>query len=215
MLDLLGSAVRPLADAPRRRAARALVVDDGSVLDAAWRDAVAAEPRVVVAGETSDLDAAVARAAATDASVVVVAQSDCTPETIRPVAEATAVVVVTRRRDPAYVRAMLESGARGFVLHDDGQLGRAVRDVADGGAYFTPEIANLLREGFLDGATAATPDGTLARLDETERAVLRGLVDGHPRDAIARRLRLSPDEVDAHRRRILELLAPASGRRRA
>jgi DNA-binding NarL/FixJ family response regulator len=210
MGESFGPGVRQAPHALRRRRARVLLVDDGTVVPGGCRAALEREPRLLVdaPGDPCGLGT---RGAGSEPGVVVLAMDACDVPAVREAAAMAPVLVVSKRRDAGFVRRTLEAGARGFVLHDDSHLGSAVRDVADGGAYFSPEVANWLREGYLEGPVLPI-DGVLARLDETERAVLRCLVDGLSTEVIALRLQTSPDAIDAHRRRILDVLAPARGR---
>jgi DNA-binding NarL/FixJ family response regulator len=197
-----------------RLQARVLLLDDHSVVASGCRALLEHDPTVLIAGETAHFTDVPGLVASEPPRIVVTATAGgalgavglvCA---IREVVPSAQVIVVSARLEQAHVRATLHAGARAYVLHVDPHLARAVRAVADGGAYFSPEIANLLREGYLEGA-AAPNDGLLGRLNDTERAVLRCLIDGLTTAEAASRLQTSAAAIDTHRRRIVEVLAPA------
>jgi DNA-binding NarL/FixJ family response regulator len=199
-----------------RRHARVFLLDDHSIVPSGCRVLLENDPAVLVVDETAhftDVPALVAREppqiiiAATAGGALGAVGLVCA---IREVAPGAQVIVVSPRLDHSHVRATLHAGARGYVLPDDRHLARAVRAIADGGAYFSPEIANLLREGYLESA-AQPVDSMLTRLSEIERGVLRCLVDGLTPAETASRLQTSSAAIEAHRRRILEVLAPLPG----
>lgn len=200
-------------DGTRRRVARVLLLDDRTVVPSGCRSRLDVDPAVVVAHETAHFSDLPALVLGEPPRIVIAATAGGALGTVglvcalREVAPTAAVIVVSARCEHRGVRATLHAGARGYVLPDDPYLARAVRAVADGGAYFSPEIANLLREGYLAGS-ATVGDALLARLSETERAVLRCLVDGLSPAETAARLQTSAASVEAHRRRILDVLAP-------
>jgi DNA-binding NarL/FixJ family response regulator len=115
------------------------------------------------------------------------------------------VILLAARADEPYVRMMLEAGARGYVAPDDPALGRAVRALAMGGAYFSPNVATVVRRGYLRRGWPVA--ALLGPLTETEREVLSGLVQGQTLREIGTRLHLSLTALHACRCHIAETLA--------
>ena len=207
----------PVADPERQesRFVRVVVADDQSVVRGGCRARLETEPHVVVVGETSRMAdaAALARRVVPRVVVIATAADDTTIDLVRAVAGAapsSEVVVVSARDDEAYVRRSLVAGARAYVRHDDPAVGRAVRAVAVGGAYFSPEVAMLLRDGYLRGGGVAI-DRLLRRFSDVDRVVLHGLLDGLSTGELAARLRLSPETIERARDRVVALLASADG----
>ena len=167
---------------------------------------------MVVAGTSARLgDAAgLARQLAPHVVVLATASRDqvvvASIRTSRAVSPALTVVLVAPRADEPYVRMMLEAGARGYVTPDDPDLGRVVRAVAAGGAYFSPDVARVIRRGYLRRGGVSV-HALLGSLTDAERAVLRGLVHGQTTGEIGAQLRLSRSALDACRRHIVETLA--------
>jgi two-component system invasion response regulator UvrY len=85
------------------------------------------------------------------------------------------VVVFSMNDDPIFAARAIEAGARGYVTKNDDPylLLRAVREVAAGGVFLMPKIANRL--AFDKNASASNP---LAGLNSRELEILRMLARG-------------------------------------
>ena len=110
----------------------------------------------------------------------------------------TAIVVLTMQREPAYARAALQEGAKGFVLKDAAgeDLVTAVRSAAAGRVYLDPEMGGAL------AAAPPEPDGPPDGLTPREAEVLRLLALGHTNAEIGGQLFLSTRTVETHRAHI-------------
>ena len=97
---------------------------------------------------------------------------------------------------PALVEQALNAGARGFLSKrcSPDELIAAVRTVAAGGCYLTPDIAMKLAAGRQDPLT------------KRERQVAEKLAEGMAVKEIAAELGLSPKTVHVHRANLLEKL---------
>ncbi len=113
------------------------------------------------------------------------------------------VLIVSMHKDAVYVRESLRAGAKGYLLKDsiDADLLRAVRSVANGHGFLSPEISGTVLDGFQQ--TADPFDQLTAR----ERQVLQLLAEGQVAKEIATALDISIYTVDAHRGRIMKKLA--------
>ncbi len=85
------------------------------------------------------------------------------------------IVVFSMNDDPIFAARAIEAGARGYVTKNDDPylLLRAVRDVAAGGVFLMPKIANRL--AFEKNAAGSNP---LAGLNSRELEILRMLGRG-------------------------------------
>jgi DNA-binding NarL/FixJ family response regulator len=190
---------------------RVAVTADSSELVEASRATLAREPHVVVAGASPGLGDVGPLARRLMPRVIVVATGSRDPAVVtairatREAAPAAAVVVLTARGDEPYVRMVLEAGTRGYVSLDDPDLGRAVRAVASGGAYFSPDVARVVRRGYLRRGGLSIR-ALLDRLTDAEREVLRGLVHGETTREIGARLHLSTPALAGCRRHIVAAL---------
>jgi DNA-binding NarL/FixJ family response regulator len=189
-----------------------VLADDGSAGRGAARSALEREPHVVVVAETERLIdlAGLATGLAPRVIVLLTARRDAAIGsaigTVRRAHPATDVVLVSPHTDEPSVRAGLEAGARGYLGHDDLDIGRAVRAVASGGAYFSPQVANVVRCGYLRRSGLAL-DAMLSRLSDADRRVLGSLVRGRASAEIEADLGWSARDLLASRRRIVQALA--------
>lgn len=115
----------------------------------------------------------------------------------------TRVLVVTARLNPASVRASLELGASGYLpkSEDSDELLAAVRRVASGHRYVSPEVARLCAAENADAEAAE-----LAALTDRERVVLAHVGAGLSSKEIARILGISDLTVRKHRENLCRKL---------
>lgn len=113
----------------------------------------------------------------------------------------TRVLVVTARLDAASASASLALGAAGYLLKRESgdALLTAIRRVAGGGTYVSPEVAALFEP------EAGAPD-TLESLTAREREILAEVGQGLSSKEIARRLGISDLTVRKHRENLCRKL---------
>lgn len=107
-----------------------------------------------------------------------------------------ATIMLSVHDSPALIEQALNAGARGFLSKrcSPDELIAAVRTVAAGGCYLTPDIAMKLAAGRQDPLT------------KRERQVAEKLAQGMAVKEIAAELGLSPKTVHVHRANLLEKL---------
>ena len=113
------------------------------------------------------------------------------------------VLVLGRADDAEAVRAALSAGARGYLALEsaaDGDLIQAVRTVAAGDMYLSPELA-------ASHAAPSPPAASIARLTERERQVLTLVARGRSNREIAEILGLSANTIAVHRANLMKTLA--------
>ena len=118
------------------------------------------------------------------------------------------VLVLSMHSEKQYAVRAVKAGASGYLTKETAAdaLVAAIRRVAGGGAYITPETAERL---VLD----SSPDsgGALhSRLSDREFEVFRKLVAGRSVTDIGHELNLSVKTISTHKSRILETMALAS-----
>jgi len=115
------------------------------------------------------------------------------------------VLVVSMYPEDQYAIRALRAGAYGYVNKggDPQALVQAVRTVAQGRKYVTPEIAQMLVESL----TAPAPEQAHERLSDRELQTLVMIASGKRLSDIAEELTLSPKTVSVYRARVLEKLA--------
>lgn len=122
---------------------------------------------------------------------------------IHQMAPSIRVVALSVHRDGVYVREIVRAGAEGYILKEsaDSELLSAVRIVAEGNSYLSPEVAGAVLKDYRKHAT--TP---LDLLSVREREILQLIAEGKTNKDIASQLNLSIYTVDGHRTRIMEKL---------
>ena len=115
------------------------------------------------------------------------------------------VLVVSMYPEDQYAIRALRAGAYGYVNKggDPQLLVQAVRTVAQGRKYVTPEIAQMLVESLTTPVTENAHD----KLSDRELQTLVMIASGKRLSDIAEELTLSPKTVSVYRARVLEKLA--------
>ncbi|MEO6873683.1 MAG: response regulator transcription factor [Opitutaceae bacterium] len=114
------------------------------------------------------------------------------------------VLVFSGHENPVLVREMLEAGAHGFVEKTAGlfEFKKGLETVANGGTYFGPAVAALLRD------VVANPEASSASdfLTDREREILQLVAESHSTREIAAKLGISIKTVDNHRTNLMRKL---------
>ena len=115
------------------------------------------------------------------------------------------VLVVSMYPEDQYAIRALRAGAFGYVNKggDPAMIVAAVRTVAQGRKYVTPEIAQMLVDSLTTSNTQAAHD----KLSDREMQTLVMIASGKRLSDIAEELKLSPKTVSVYRARVLEKLA--------
>ncbi len=119
------------------------------------------------------------------------------------------VLVVSMYPEDQYALRALKAGAHGYVNKggDPAVLLQAVRTVAQGRKYITPEIAQLLAENIGKDQESEAPH---EKLSDRELQTLVMIASGKRLSDIATELTLSPKTVSVYRARVLEKLGLAN-----
>lgn len=119
-------------------------------------------------------------------------------------ADAPRTLVVSMYAEEQYAIRCLRAGAFGYVNKggDPSELVQAVRMVAQGRKYVTPEIAQMLVENL----SAPQPEQAHHKLSDRELQTLVLIASGRRLSDIAEELLLSPKTVSVYRARVLEKL---------
>lgn len=118
------------------------------------------------------------------------------------------ILILTVHGEEQFFFEALRAGAHGYVLKrstgDD--LRRAVRAVAQGRTWLSPELAGSLVEDFVNRVRAGEGGQALDALSVREREVLKLVAEGHTNAEIAKLLSISPKTVQTHRAHAMEKL---------
>jgi DNA-binding NarL/FixJ family response regulator len=114
------------------------------------------------------------------------------------------ILVLSMHSEEQYAVRALKAGASGYLTKDSAadQLVAAIRRIAGGGAYVTPETAERLALG-LDAAVVGPLHSTLS---DREMQVFQMIVAGKSVTEVADALSLSVKTVSTHKTRIMQKL---------
>lgn len=107
------------------------------------------------------------------------------------------IIVLTVEEDPREVFQALEAGATGYLVKRKSlaKVLEAVRDVHEGGAPMSSQIARLVVQTFHQRGRLKTEETALT---EREREILELLAQGYRNDEIAQKLHISLSTAKAH-----------------
>jgi DNA-binding NarL/FixJ family response regulator len=174
---------------------KVLIADDHTIVRAGLTALLGTEKDIEVVGEAKNGAEAVSNAVALHPDIVIMDLMmpkmdgvEATKELLRKAPSVKTILLTTYGTSDGIAHA-LRAGARGAVLKnaDNSELAKAIRIVAQGGDYISPDIRQQL------AADPPVPDLT-PRQSEILESMVRGLTD---RD-IAQQLRLSPESVSEH-----------------
>jgi DNA-binding NarL/FixJ family response regulator len=132
---------------------------------------------------------------------------EATVEILRALPE-TRIVVLSMYDDENSVIQAIRSGARAFVLKtaSDADLLDALRTVAKGGSYMSPQVSDKLLHRIQSGNLEAAQDSTLDRLTPRELQVMRLIAEGKTSKEIAVLLDLGLQTVRSYRKTMMKKL---------
>ena len=195
---------------------RVLLAEDHSVVREGLRLLLDMQPDICVVGEavTGQEAVVLAQQLLPDVAVMDIAMPDLdgiqATERIRQLSPETRVLILTMHASDAYFFRAVEAGASGYILKRAAseELIHAVRAVARGEAFFYPEVARKLLNGYLARTRAGQPVGPpgYQELSEQERKVMFLIVQGRSTGQVAEELVISVSTVQTHRTHILEKL---------
>jgi DNA-binding NarL/FixJ family response regulator len=189
---------------------RIVVADDHPLMRRGICDLLESEPGWKVVAEASNGREAVEAMTGSKPDVLVIDLAmpelnglTATREILRALPK-TEVVLLTMHNTEQVIREVLESGARGFVLKSDaGQnLVAAVKAVAAGKPFFTPNVADVVLKGYLRSNSKSGSRANLPVLTTRELQVMQLLAEGKANKAVANAMQISVKTVEAHRSNI-------------
>ncbi len=114
------------------------------------------------------------------------------------------VMIFSGHENPVLVREMLAAGAHGFVEKTAGliEFKKGLETIAQGGTYFGPAVAALLRNVIANPTAQSSGD----LLTDREREILQLVAESHSTKKIAAKLEISVKTVDNHRTNLMRKL---------
>jgi DNA-binding NarL/FixJ family response regulator len=193
---------------------RLLLVDDHALIREGLRAVLESGGEMKVAGEgSSGLEAIEAfRRLRPDVALLDIGMPDmdglAACKRIRAEHPDARIIILTVHAEEQFFFEALRAGAHGYVLKRSTaeDLRRAIRTVAAGRTWLSPELAGSLVEDFVGRARAGEGDQMLGALTAREREVLKLVAEGNTNAAIAALLSISVKTVQTHRARAMEKL---------
>lgn len=187
-----------------------VLVDDHELVRTGFRMILAGQPGIEIVGEAADGEEGLAliRRAKPDVALVDVHMPRLTgielTDRVRRSKLATRIVILTVVNEAPFPKRLIEAGASGYLTKGCAaeELVRAVRQVAEGRRYLSPDVAEALALGVLDGNRVSPFDALSAR--ELDVALM--LAQGRDMQNIASLLKLSAKTVATYKYRLFEKL---------
>jgi DNA-binding NarL/FixJ family response regulator len=193
---------------------RVFLADDHTLVRQGFRRILEEDPKLTVVGEAATGLSAIEKCkelkpdvAVLDLSMPELGGLEATAEILK-ISPNTRVLILSMYSNEAYVRKAFEVGAKGYMLKDAIELDlvRAVLALAEGHAYMSPGISNLVIEGLKTGTLQEASQEAHERLTLREKEVLQLIAAGKSNKEVASLLNISVNTVAVHRARIMETL---------
>jgi DNA-binding NarL/FixJ family response regulator len=187
---------------------KVLVADDHAIVRRGLRQILAETPDILVGAEAASA-AEVRRLVQEERFSVVVLDISLPGASglelladIRKARPDLPVLILTVHSEDQYAVRAIRSGAAGFLTKESApdRLIEAVRKIASGGRYVSPELAERLASA-LAGENKGAPH---ERLSDREFEIMKMLASGKTVSQVAQELSLSVKTVSTHRTRILK-----------
>jgi len=172
------------------------------------------DPRMVVVGEAADGQEAVrvAGECRPDVAVMDIAMPvwngiDATAQILK-MNPAIGVIILSMHSDESYLLRALSAGAKGYLLKEtaDADLIRAVEAVAAGKSFFSPAIAAMLVDDYVQQVKSRGIQDSYDLLTDREKQVLQLLAEGKSNKDVSALLDISPYTVETHRANLMQKL---------
>jgi DNA-binding NarL/FixJ family response regulator len=117
----------------------------------------------------------------------------------------TRVLIFSGFQTPGLVRELLQVGAHGFVEKSAplAELKKGIEIVSNGGSYFGPEVAQLLRKAMADPKSG---ESGMSILTKREREILQLIAESNSTREIAAKLSISVKTAENHRTNLMRKL---------
>jgi DNA-binding NarL/FixJ family response regulator len=196
---------------------RVVLVDDHAIVRTGLKAVLGEASEIEVVGEAAGGNEAIELLTRVPADVVVMDLSMgdgdglTATRSITSNAASPRVLVLTMHAEEAYLAAVLEAGASGYLVKStaDRELVEAIRAVAGGERFVRPTAARVLAQSAGRREERATDRARYERLTDRERAVMQLIAEGYTAPEIGEQLAISPKTVDTYKQRVNDKLGLA------
>jgi DNA-binding NarL/FixJ family response regulator len=192
-----------------------LLVDDHNIVRQGLKALLTAEGDISVLAEAQTGREAVNLAAQVRPDVVIMDLAmpllngwEATRQILKAVPTAKIVILSSYDSDE-HIEQAISAGAAAYLIKQTAaaDLAKAIREVKKGNAYFSPAIAQRLREKTCSSLTGASqPKPANPELTFREAEVLQLIAEGFANKQIAAELGLSVKTVEKHRQQVMNKL---------
>ncbi len=192
-----------------------LLVDDHNIVRQGLKALLTCEPDIHVVAEAQTGREAVQIAGKIHPEVVIMDLAmpllngwEATRQILK-VAPSAKILVLSTYEGIDHVQQAIASGAAAYLIKQTAasDLVKAIREVRKGNAYFSPPIAERLRERTYQGGAEARPQQVPeVELTLREAEVLQLIAEGFANKQIASELGLSVKTVEKHRQQVMNKL---------
>jgi DNA-binding NarL/FixJ family response regulator len=193
---------------------RILLVEDHTLLRQGLCSLLSTDPNLEVVGEADNGKDAIRLAGTLSPNLILMDLSmpgTNGTESIREIKKrysGAKILVLTVHMAEEYIREALHAGADGYVLKHATceELILAIKSVLNGKTYLSPDIAEKVVSGYLDGGKGINPVSAWDSLTLREREVLKLIAEGQGNKHIASYLCVSVKTVEKHRSNLMRKL---------
>ena len=193
---------------------RILLADDHGIVRKGLRFLLEQQPDMEVVGEASDGREAIKLAEELTPSIVIMDIAmpllngiEATAQMLKKNPQ-TGVIMLSMHSDEDYLVSALNAGAKGYLLKDSAEadLVRAIRAVAQGKPFFSPDISKTMLEDYMRYLQQRNLQDSYDLLTDREKEVLQLLAEGKSNKEVATLLDVSVYTVETHRTHLMQKL---------
>lgn len=193
---------------------RIVIAEDHKILRQGLRSLLSASDEVEVVGEAGDGMSAIRTIKQTDPDLVLLdlnmpkMDGIAVIKEIKQYSSEIRILALTMHRREEYILEVFKSGGDGYCLKSAGQedLMLAIKAVLSGKRYVSPEISDLVLEGYLESRKTIKKKSSFETLTQREKEVLKLVGETYQNKEIADYLCISPKTVEKHRASIMQKL---------
>lgn len=187
------------------------MIDDHEMVRDGLRTLLAAHADMAIEGSFASTDEFLAAPMVPpDVVLVALSQDGSAEQEVRNIQiayPACAILALSASEEDAPILNIVRAGARGYIIKKAsvGHLLNAIRTVARGGSYVSPELSKWFLERIQFGDGGSRPS-LLSKLSPREMEVMKLVAQGKSSKEVAQELRLEVETVRSYRKNLMRKL---------